>query len=158
MRAIVVDSPTRLGCGFADIPEPSLSDGQVLVAVTHASLNRGDLNDARSGRVAPGAVLGFDVAGTVTQTDANGHGPADGTRVVALAAGAIAERCASTRPRSHRFLRPSTPPPPCRSPVSPPSKPCAPPVWRQANACSSPAPQAALGTSQCSSPPTPALM
>jgi NADPH:quinone reductase len=94
MRAIVVDPRARLGCGFADIAEPSLSDGQVLVAVTHASLNRGDLNDARSGRLAPGAVLGSDVAGTITQTVADGNGPAVGTRVVALAAGAFAERCA----------------------------------------------------------------
>jgi len=94
MRAIVVDPPARLGCGFADVAEPSLSDGQVLVAVTHASLNRGDLNDARSGRLAPGAVLGSDVAGTVIQTAPDSGGPAAGTRVVALAAGAFAERCA----------------------------------------------------------------
>jgi NADPH2:quinone reductase len=94
MRAIVVDPPARLGCGFADIAEPSLSEGQVLVAVTHVSLNRGDLNDARSGRLAPGAVLGSDVAGTITRTVADGSGPAVGTRVVALAAGAFAERCA----------------------------------------------------------------
>jgi NADPH:quinone reductase len=94
MRAIVVDPPARLGCGFADIAEPTLSDGQVLMAVTHVSLNRGDLNDARSGRLAPGAVLGSDVAGTITQRVADGNGPAAGTRVVALAAGAFAERCA----------------------------------------------------------------
>jgi hypothetical protein len=94
MRAIVVDPPAGLGCGFADIAEPSLSEGQVLVAVTHVSLNRGDLNDARSGRLAPGAVLGSDVAGTITRTVADGSGPAVGTRVVALAAGAFAERCA----------------------------------------------------------------
>jgi NADPH2:quinone reductase len=86
MRAIVVDPPARLGYGFADIAEPSLLDGQVLVAVTHASLNRGDLNDARSGRLAPGAVLGSDIAGMITRTADEGRGPAVGTRVVALAA------------------------------------------------------------------------
>jgi NADPH:quinone reductase-like Zn-dependent oxidoreductase len=94
VRAIVVDPPARLGCGFADIAAPSLSEDQVLVAVTHASLNRGDLNDARSGRLAPGAVLGSDVAGTIAQTAADGSGPAVGTRVVALTSGAFAERCA----------------------------------------------------------------
>lgn len=94
MRAIVVDPPARLGCGFADIAAPSLSEDQVLVAVTHASLNRGDLNDARSGRLAPGAVLGSDLAGTIAQTAADGSGPAVGTRVVALTSGAFAERCA----------------------------------------------------------------
>jgi len=94
MRAIVVDPQARLGCSFADLAEPSLSDGQVLVAVTHASLNRGDLNDARSGRLAPGAVLGSDVAGTIVEPVSDGSGPAVGTRVVALAAGAFAQRCA----------------------------------------------------------------
>ena len=94
MRAIVVDPQARLGCSFADLAEPSLSDGQVLVAVTHASLNRGDLNDARSGRLAPGAVLGSDVAGTIVEPVPDGSGPAVGTRVVALAAGAFAQRCA----------------------------------------------------------------
>jgi NADPH:quinone reductase-like Zn-dependent oxidoreductase len=94
MRAIVVDPQARLGCSFADLAEPSLSDGQVLVAVTHASLNRGDLNDARSGRLAPGAVLGSDVAGTIVETVPDGSRPAVGTRVVALAAGAFAQRCA----------------------------------------------------------------
>jgi NADPH:quinone reductase len=107
MRAIVVDPPARLGCGFADIAEPSLSDDQVLVAVTHASLNRGDLNDARSGRLAPGAVLGSDVAGTITRTVADG--PAVGTRVVALAAGAFAERCA-VDPSALAPLPPTVPP------------------------------------------------
>jgi NADPH:quinone reductase-like Zn-dependent oxidoreductase len=94
MRAIVVDPQARLGCGFAERAEPSLSHGQVLVAVTHASLNRGDLNDARSGRLAPGAVLGSDVAGTIIETAPDAGGPAVGTLVVALTAGAFAERCA----------------------------------------------------------------
>jgi NADPH:quinone reductase-like Zn-dependent oxidoreductase len=94
VRAIVVDPLARHGCGFADIAEPSPSDAQVLVAVTHASLNRGDLNDARSGRLAPGAVLGSDVAGTIARAAGDGSGPPVGTRVVALAAGAFAERCA----------------------------------------------------------------
>jgi NADPH:quinone reductase-like Zn-dependent oxidoreductase len=94
MRAIVVDPQARLGCDFADLAEPSSSDGHVLLAVTHASLNRGDLNDARSGRLAPGAVLGSDVAGTIVETVPDGNGPAVGTSVVALAAGAFAQRCA----------------------------------------------------------------
>jgi NADPH2:quinone reductase len=94
MRAVVVDPSAPLGCDFADVAEPSVSDDQVLVAVAHASLNRGDLNDAKSGRLAPGAVLGSDVAGVVVQAAADGSGPPVDTRVVALAAGAFAERCA----------------------------------------------------------------
>ncbi|OLF16045.1 hypothetical protein BU204_18935 [Actinophytocola xanthii] len=64
----------------------------MVVAVRHASLNHGDLNDARSGRVPPGAVLGSDVAGVVVTPGESGLEP--GTRVVALAAGAFAERVA----------------------------------------------------------------
>ncbi|KAB2383695.1 zinc-binding dehydrogenase [Actinomadura montaniterrae] len=65
-----------------------------MMEVSHASLNHGDLNDARSGRVPPGAVLGSDAAGVVTQAAADGTGPAVGTRVVAMAPGAFAERVA----------------------------------------------------------------
>ena len=60
----------------------------------HVSLNYGDLNDARSGRVPPGAVLGSDAAGVVAQSAADGSGPEVGTRVVALAQGAFADRTA----------------------------------------------------------------
>ena len=73
-----------------DVPEPVAGPSQVVIDVHHASLNYGDLNDARSGRVPPGAVLGSDVAGVVAEADADG-GPGVGTRVVALAAGAFAE-------------------------------------------------------------------
>ncbi|NUP35846.1 MAG: zinc-binding dehydrogenase [Streptomyces sp.] len=65
-----------------------------MVDVSHASLNYGDLNDARSGRIPVGAVLGSDAAGVVVQTAADGTGPALGTQVVALTAGAFAERVA----------------------------------------------------------------
>ena len=68
---------------MADVASPVPSAGEVLVDVHHVSLNLGDLNDARSGRVPPGAVLGSDVAGVVVES---------GTRVVGLTAGAFAER------------------------------------------------------------------
>jgi NADPH:quinone reductase-like Zn-dependent oxidoreductase len=50
---------------LANVPEPVPGPEQVLVEVRHASLNHGDLIDARSGRVPPGGVLGSDVAGVV---------------------------------------------------------------------------------------------
>jgi NADPH:quinone reductase-like Zn-dependent oxidoreductase len=62
----------------------------VLIDAHHASLNRGDLNDAHSGRVPPGGVLGSDVSGVVVKTAA--AGPPVGSRVVALTSGAFAER------------------------------------------------------------------
>jgi NADPH:quinone reductase len=76
---------------LSDARAPEASPGQVAIEVHHASLNHGDLNDARSGRVPPGAVLGSDAAGVVTRS-ADGGGPQEGARVVALAPGAFAER------------------------------------------------------------------
>lgn len=94
MRAIIVDPSAPAALRLADVPEPVAGPGQVLLEVHHASLNHGDLNDARSGRVAPGGVLGSDAAGVVVQAAADGSGPAAGTRVVALTPGAFAERVA----------------------------------------------------------------
>src|SRR5262245_19661636 len=76
------------------VPEPSPGPRQLVIEVRHISLNRGDLNDARSGRVPPGAVLGSDVAGVVIQAASDGTGPPVGSRVVALANGGFAQRIA----------------------------------------------------------------
>ena len=83
VRALVVDPAAVSGVRVAEVPAPVAGTGEVLVDVHHVSLNLGDLNDAKSGRVPPGAVLGSDVAGVVA-----------GTRVVGLTAGAFAERVA----------------------------------------------------------------
>jgi NADPH2:quinone reductase len=83
IRALVVDPAAPSGVRVADVPEPVAAVGEVLVDVHHVSLNLGDLNDAKSGRVPPGAVLGSDVAGVVVGS---------GTRVVGLTSGAFAER------------------------------------------------------------------
>jgi len=90
VRALVVDPSAPVGVRLADVPEPVPAPGQLLLDARHVSLNLGDLNDARSGRVPPGAVLGSDVAGVVVRT--TDGGPPIGTRVVGLAAGAFAER------------------------------------------------------------------
>jgi len=94
MRAVIADPSAPAALRLAEVPEPAPGPSQVLIDVRHASLNYGDLNDARSGRVPPGAVLGSDVAGVVARAAADGSGPAVGARVVALAAGAFAQRCA----------------------------------------------------------------
>jgi NADPH:quinone reductase len=94
MRALIVDPSAPAALRLAEVTEPVVGPSQVLLQVHHASLNRGDLNDARSGRVAPGGVLGSDAAGVVAQAAADGTGPAAGTRVVALAPGAFAQRVA----------------------------------------------------------------
>ncbi|CAL9291503.1 zinc-binding dehydrogenase [Streptomyces sp. SudanB25_2051] len=94
VRALVVDPSAPAAVRLAEVPEPVPGPGQVLVDVSHASLNYGDLNDARSGRVPVGAVLGSDAAGVVVRAAADGTGPAVGTEVVALTTGAFAERVA----------------------------------------------------------------
>src|SRR6201987_2138374 len=92
MRALVADAAVPGEVRLAEVAEPAAGPHQVLVEVHHASLNYGDLNDARSGRVPPGAVLGSDAAGVVLR--AGDRGPVPGSRVVALASGAFAERVA----------------------------------------------------------------
>ena len=94
MRALVAEPSAPAALRLAEVPEPVPGPGQVLLEVHHASLNLGDLNDARSGRVPPGAVLGSDAAGVVARAAAGGGGPPAGARVVAMAAGAFAERSA----------------------------------------------------------------
>lgn len=92
MRAVVVDPEAAAGLRLDRVDEPVPGPGQVLIEAHHASLNRGDLNDARSGRVPAGGILGSDVAGVVVEAAADGSGPPVGSRVVALTAGAFAQR------------------------------------------------------------------
>ena len=94
VRALVVDASASTAVRRAEVPDPVPGPGQVLVDVSRVSLNYGDLNDARSGRIPMGAVLGSDAAGVVVQAAADGTGPVAGTRVVALTSGAFAERVA----------------------------------------------------------------
>jgi NADPH2:quinone reductase len=94
IRALVVDPGASDGMRLTEIPEPAADSEQVVIDVHHVSLNRGDLNDATSGRLEPGAVLGSDAAGLVVRAASNGRGPAVGDRVVALARGAFADRIA----------------------------------------------------------------
>lgn len=90
MRALVVDPSAPEAVRLTELDAPVIGGDEVLIEVRHAGLNYGDLNDAKSGRVPPGAVLGSDVAGVVLRSVPGG--PPPGTRVVALAAGAFAEQ------------------------------------------------------------------
>lgn len=90
MYALVVDPSAPGSVRLTEIAEPVVSGDDVLVGVRQVALNFGDLNDARSGRIPPGAVLGSDLAGIVLRSGSSG--PPPGTRVVALAAGAFAEQ------------------------------------------------------------------
>jgi NADPH:quinone reductase len=92
ISALVADPSAPAAIRVAEVASPVPGPAQVLLDVHHAALNYGDLNDARSGRVPPGGVLGSDAAGVVRQAAADGRGPAAGTRVVALTSGAFAQR------------------------------------------------------------------
>lgn len=92
MRAVVVDPDTPAGFRLDRVAYPVPGPNQVLVEAHHASLNRGDLNDAQSGRLPAGSVLGSDVAGVVIAAAADGSGPPVGSPVVALTSGAFAQR------------------------------------------------------------------
>jgi NADPH2:quinone reductase len=94
VRAVVADPQAPSGVRLADVDEPVRGPRQLILEAHHVSLNRGDLNDARSGRVPAGGVLGSDVSGVVVRAAAGGEGPPAGTRVVALATGAFARRVA----------------------------------------------------------------
>lgn len=85
MRALIVnpEAPGRLSPGEAPDPEPG--PGQVLVEVRHTSLNVAELYFAERGE--PGEVIGFDAAGIVVGTAADGSGPAPGSRVVGFGEG-----------------------------------------------------------------------
>jgi NADPH2:quinone reductase len=105
VRALVVDPSAPAAVSLAGVPAPVAGPGQVLVDISHASLNYGDLNDARSGRVPAGAVLGSDAAGVVVQAAADGTGPAVGARVVALTSGRSPSASRSTWERLPRSRR-----------------------------------------------------
>ena len=94
VQALIADPEVPNAMRIAEVAEPTAGPTTALIEVHHVSLNHGDLNDARSGRVPPGGRLGSDAAGVVAEAARDRSGPEVGTRVVALAQGAFAERIA----------------------------------------------------------------
>jgi NADPH2:quinone reductase len=89
-RAVVIKPEGPFGLGFDDVPEPAPAADEAVVAVSHVSVNVGDL---LAGRMFPaGTVVGFDLSGVVVAPAADGSGPAAGTRVVALSRGSWTQR------------------------------------------------------------------
>jgi NADPH:quinone reductase len=94
IQALIVDPAASNAIRIAEVAEPAAGPTTALIQVRHLSLNHGDLNDARSGRIRPGGVLGSDASGVVAEAAHDQSGPQVGARVVALAQGAFAERIA----------------------------------------------------------------
>lgn len=99
MRAITVSGPDiSPDLQWAEVPDPILGPGEVLIDITAAGVNRADLMQAR-GRYAPppGAspILGLECSGTIAAIDDAVRGFALGDPVCALlAGGGYAERVA----------------------------------------------------------------
>lgn len=94
MRAVVVEpnAPGRLV--LRTVARPSPAPHEALVRVAAVSLNRGEVNGARSAEA--GRRLGWDFAGTVEGAAGDGSGPPAGKRVVGtVGAGAWAELVAA---------------------------------------------------------------
>jgi NADPH2:quinone reductase len=93
VKALVASSTAEGHVDLVDVAEPEPTADQALVDVAAASLNRGEVRALQSAD--DGWRPGWDVAGVVTRRAADGTGPAEGTRVVGLAAGgAWSERAA----------------------------------------------------------------
>src|SRR5439155_11317371 len=83
MLGHITDPKAEAGLALRDLPEPSPSPGDVVVAVRAYAMNRGELNLLR--QRPDGWTPGQDVAGVVVQAAADGKSPQPGTRVVGAA-------------------------------------------------------------------------
>lgn len=81
MRALVHDPDAPHGLRLGEAADPTPDAGQVVVRVQATSLNFGEVAFLAD-HVGPGDVAGWDAAGTVVASAADGSGPAAGTRVV----------------------------------------------------------------------------
>jgi NADPH2:quinone reductase len=83
MRALVADRSAPAGVSLREAPDPEPGPSEALLEVSAVSLNRGEVRRLPARQ--EGTIPGWDVAGVVTQPAADGSGPQEGARVVALA-------------------------------------------------------------------------
>jgi NADPH:quinone reductase len=93
MRAIIVEPNAVSRLAIATVAEPQPLPHEAIVQVAAISVNRGEIRRAQTADA--GWRIGWDLAGTIAQTAADGSGFPVGTRVVGfLPGGAWAERVA----------------------------------------------------------------
>ncbi len=93
IRVIETDKTTPGGLRFTTRPTPAPSYGEVLIDVTHTSLNFGETRRGARGLEADGTVLGWDASGVIAAVGPETKAPPVGTRVVSRAPlGAWAEK------------------------------------------------------------------
>ena len=93
MLALVASPGGASPVELREVPEPTASDDEAIIAVRAISLNRGEIN--RLADAEDGWRPGWDIAGIVAQPAKSGKGPSGGARVVGfMPAGAWAERVA----------------------------------------------------------------
>jgi NADPH:quinone reductase-like Zn-dependent oxidoreductase len=82
MRAIVNTPGGAVPVELREVSEPNPAPNEAVLAVRAFSLNRGELRSFVNNE--EGWIPGQDISGVVLRAAANGLGPAEGTRVVAL--------------------------------------------------------------------------
>jgi NADPH:quinone reductase len=93
MRAIIVEPNAVSRLAIATVAEPQALPHAAIVQVAAISINRGEIRRAQTADA--GWRIGWDLAGTIVQTAADGSGFPVGTRVVGfLPGGAWADRVA----------------------------------------------------------------
>jgi NADPH:quinone reductase-like Zn-dependent oxidoreductase len=96
MRAVVFDPQANANLRFGEVSEPLVAAHELLIDVKAIALNFGEVHFIDRMRQ-PGQVPGWDAAGVVVQTAADGSGPPAGTRIVTFnGAGGWAERRAAS--------------------------------------------------------------
>jgi len=80
MKAVVVDHSAPGHIAIKEVPFPSPAPSEAIIKVTATSLNLGEVRYARS--MEEGQQIGWDLAGIVEQSAADGSGPPAGARVV----------------------------------------------------------------------------